>query len=75
MIRVQMASRDVSDGESHRENSEPERQSDAGESNSDCGKSGGQHGGAASTKHQPEGSNEFRCDTFTNRRGDLLKVT
>jgi hypothetical protein len=69
-----MATGDVSEGERHSEDRESESESDAGEADADCGKAGGQHGCAASAKYQPEGSNEFRCCTFTNRHGDPLEL-
>lgn len=62
--RVQMAARDVSDGEGHGEDGQAESQSDPEETDSDCGKGCSQHGRAASAEYEPEGSEEFRDRTF-----------
>lgn len=69
-----MTTRDVTDSEGHGENGEPKSEGDAGISDTDIGDAGCEHGCAASTKHQPEGSKEFRCCAFTDWHNTLLAL-
>jgi hypothetical protein len=62
-----MAAGDVSDGESHGQNGKPEGERDASISDADIGNTRSHHRCAASAKHQPESSKEFRSCTFTDR--------
>jgi hypothetical protein len=71
---IQVASRDVSDGEGHGEDGQAERKGDTEEADSDRWKACGQYGGAASTKYQPEGSEEFSERTFPDTQGFTSRV-
>ena len=51
-----MAARDVSDGIGHRQHRQPEGKSDAKKADSEDRKRGGEHGGAAAAKDEPEGA-------------------
>src|SRR5882757_1619700 len=56
---VQVASRDMANGESHRKNSETERQRHANKPNSQIWKSGSKNSSAATSKNQPKRAYEF----------------
>jgi hypothetical protein len=56
----------VSDGERHGEDGQAESKGHTEKSDPDRWKACRQYGGAASTKYQPEGSEEFRERTFSD---------
>jgi hypothetical protein len=64
----------VSDGECHGEDSQAECKGHTEEADSDRWKTRGQDSGAASTKDQPEGSEEFRERTFSDTQGFTSRV-
>src|SRR6476469_1734812 len=61
--RIEVAPRDVADGEGHGQYGEPEGGGDAQQTNADPRKGGGEHGAATAAEDQPERADEFRDQT------------
>ena len=57
--RVQVAARDVPDGEGHREHGQAEGERNAMQADADVRKGGGEHGTAAATEYEPERPKEL----------------
>jgi hypothetical protein len=68
-----MASRDVSDGESHGEDGQAEGTGDTEEAYTESGEACRQNGGTASPEDEPEGSEEFRKCAFAETHGLCLQ--
>src|SRR5580704_13959448 len=61
---IEMATRDVADGESHRHHGEAKSQRHTKQADPDAGERRCKHGATAATENEPEGSKEFRNTSF-----------
>ena len=67
--RVQVASRNMADGERHGHDRQAEGKGDAQVSDADVRHAGGKNGGAASSENEPESAEKFRCCALADGHG------